>query len=199
MFLCPSDQLPDNNRSGSTNYFASAGTGPAVAQPPDGVKEPKPNGMFFQISSVRFAMVSDGLSRTIAAHASFRGTPDPAQRTPARVYAQLLSTNLPTDVPDDAGLAQFRQRGPIGTDRGACWMDGVFLQSLLLGRLTPNNAALDAAYRDFAGGVSGPRSGHPGGVNTLMGDGSVHFVSNFVDRALWQAMGTIAGNDGQNF
>jgi prepilin-type N-terminal cleavage/methylation domain-containing protein/prepilin-type processing-associated H-X9-DG protein len=39
------------------------------------------------------------------------------------------------------------------------------------------------------------RSYHPGGVNVLFGDGSVHFISNSVDINTWRALGTIAGND----
>lgn len=37
------------------------------------------------------------------------------------------------------------------------------------------------------------RSRHPGGVNVLKADGSVHFVSQNLDLATWQAMGSISG------
>jgi prepilin-type processing-associated H-X9-DG protein len=37
------------------------------------------------------------------------------------------------------------------------------------------------------------RSRHPGGVNVLKADGSVHFVSQDIDLAAWQAMGSIQG------
>jgi prepilin-type processing-associated H-X9-DG protein len=37
------------------------------------------------------------------------------------------------------------------------------------------------------------RSRHPGGVNVLKADGSVHFVSQDIDLATWQAMGLISG------
>jgi prepilin-type N-terminal cleavage/methylation domain-containing protein/prepilin-type processing-associated H-X9-DG protein len=39
------------------------------------------------------------------------------------------------------------------------------------------------------------RSQHPGGVNVLMADGAVGFVSNTVNIDTWQAMATIAGNE----
>jgi len=35
------------------------------------------------------------------------------------------------------------------------------------------------------------RSRHPGGVNTLFADGSVHFIKNSINYTIWQALGTI--------
>ena len=40
-----------------------------------------------------------------------------------------------------------------------------------------------------------PRSRHPGGVNTVFCDGSVHFVQDSIDTTTWRALGWIA--DGQ--
>jgi prepilin-type processing-associated H-X9-DG protein len=39
------------------------------------------------------------------------------------------------------------------------------------------------------------RSRHPGGVNVLKADGSVHFVSQNINLATWQAMGSISGGE----
>jgi prepilin-type N-terminal cleavage/methylation domain-containing protein/prepilin-type processing-associated H-X9-DG protein len=39
------------------------------------------------------------------------------------------------------------------------------------------------------------RSRHTGGVNAALADGSVRFVSNGIDPAVWKAMGSKAGND----
>ena len=39
------------------------------------------------------------------------------------------------------------------------------------------------------------RSRHPGGVNILKADGSVHFVSQNINLSTWQAMGAISGNE----
>ncbi len=36
---------------------------------------------------------------------------------------------------------------------------------------------------------------HPGGVNALFADGSVHYVKNSVSRVTWYALGTIAGGE----
>jgi prepilin-type processing-associated H-X9-DG protein len=42
---------------------------------------------------------------------------------------------------------------------------------------------------------SGSRSRHPGGVNTLFGDGSVHFMKNSISAQTWMALGSISGGE----
>jgi prepilin-type N-terminal cleavage/methylation domain-containing protein/prepilin-type processing-associated H-X9-DG protein len=39
------------------------------------------------------------------------------------------------------------------------------------------------------------RSYHPGGVNTLFGDGSVKFIKSTVDGMVWRGLGTVAGGE----
>ena len=39
------------------------------------------------------------------------------------------------------------------------------------------------------------RSYHPGGVNALFADGSVHFVKSTVNGMTWRALGTIQGGE----
>jgi prepilin-type N-terminal cleavage/methylation domain-containing protein/prepilin-type processing-associated H-X9-DG protein len=39
------------------------------------------------------------------------------------------------------------------------------------------------------------RSYHPGGVNSLFGDGSVRFIKTMTDGRLWRALGTVAGGE----
>lgn len=43
--------------------------------------------------------------------------------------------------------------------------------------------------------TSGFKSYHPGGANFVMGDGSVHFISDSIDHQLYAALGTRAGNE----
>ena len=40
-----------------------------------------------------------------------------------------------------------------------------------------------------------PSSGHSQGVNCLMGDGAVRFVSNSVTLTNWRALGTMNGGE----
>jgi prepilin-type processing-associated H-X9-DG protein len=39
------------------------------------------------------------------------------------------------------------------------------------------------------------RSYHPGGVNTLFGDGSVRFVKNSINGMTWRAIGSISSGE----
>ncbi len=43
--------------------------------------------------------------------------------------------------------------------------------------------------------ASTARSYHPGGVNALLGDGSVRFVKDTLDGRIWRALGTVAGGE----
>lgn len=72
----------------------------------------------------------------------------------------------------------------------------------------PNELVADVTERCFSkpdlpctgGGANGPhrltaRSQHPGGVNLLLFDGSVKFVSETVNRAVWQAAASMDGKE----
>ena len=45
------------------------------------------------------------------------------------------------------------------------------------------------------GEFSGSRSRHPGGVNSLFGDGSVHFMKNSISPLTWVQLGSISGGE----
>jgi prepilin-type processing-associated H-X9-DG protein len=52
------------------------------------------------------------------------------------------------------------------------------------------------ADNDLTGqAVVSATSRHPGGVNLLLGDGSVRFVRDAVALPVWSALGTIAGGE----
>jgi prepilin-type processing-associated H-X9-DG protein len=64
----------------------------------------------------------------------------------------------------------------------------------------PNNHDVDLSGTPFFRG--GPtfaaitaRSFHAGGVNTLLGDGSVRFVKNSINGNVWRALGTLNGGE----
>ncbi|MFO0953226.1 MAG: DUF1559 domain-containing protein [Isosphaeraceae bacterium] len=43
--------------------------------------------------------------------------------------------------------------------------------------------------------ASTARSFHPGGVNTLLGDGSVRFIKDTINGRVWRGLGTVAGGE----
>ena len=102
------------------------------------------------------------------------------------------------------------------------WNDGAVAYSGFTTALTPNatvgilasnvgknfaSTSYTAGYLDFDIATvdendGGPtfaaitaRSFHPGGVNVLFADGSVHFVKSSVDGTTWRALGSIAGGE----
>ncbi len=85
------------------------------------------------------------------------------------------------------------------------WWEGAFFES----SLTPNSTQPDQmqssgyCYANYLGNppcvggttnfVHAARSRHPGGLNAVMGDGSVRFVKNTINIATWQALSTTKG------
>src|SRR5262245_21114062 len=95
--------------------------------------------------------------------------------------------------------------------RGAIWVDLPGLSQIYT-RSTPNSSSPDVFFpagRCFSQpklnlpcvigameeSTAASRSRHRGGVNVLMGDGSVHFVNQDVSLSVWRAWGTIAGGE----
>lgn len=72
-------------------------------------------------------------------------------------------------------------------------------------RITPGGASLEepdvdmVSVRERLGGPTfaavTSRSYHPGGVNSLLADGSVRFVSDSIEGTVWRALGTVAGGE----
>jgi prepilin-type N-terminal cleavage/methylation domain-containing protein/prepilin-type processing-associated H-X9-DG protein len=76
----------------------------------------------------------------------------------------------------------------IGTDQMPSCDDRIPATSPLRCRRT-GNTNYDGQYWAAA------RSNHPGGANAAMSDGSVRFVKNSVNRAVWSALGSRAGGE----
>lgn len=87
-------------------------------------------------------------------------------------------------------------RGPAdGTmrGRGVSWAHSGALSTLTNGYNTPNSRIPDVVTH-FTG-FFGPRSMHSGGVNVLMGDGTVHFLSDNIDATLHRNLHSCAGGE----
>jgi hypothetical protein len=83
--------------------------------------------------------------------------------------------------------------------RGFMWASGEMRCASYNHFYTPNSTSFDCVNNDLttftAFAWRGARSNHTGGVNLLVGDGSVHFVSNGVDPTTWKSLSTRAGGE----
>jgi prepilin-type processing-associated H-X9-DG protein len=55
-----------------------------------------------------------------------------------------------------------------------------------------------SSWQDYAGATQtmvAASSAHPGGINVLFMDGSVHFLKNSINYAPWYAIATVAGGE----
>jgi prepilin-type N-terminal cleavage/methylation domain-containing protein/prepilin-type processing-associated H-X9-DG protein len=194
VFNCPSDVAnPLPTRGGSINYMANKGsgivwkdtTGPNANMPP-------PNGVFVYAEQHRFADVTDGLSQT--AFFSERIFGDGSNAIVSPIGDVFLALTSPT-TPDEAivqcnaiDINDLSHQFPFFM--GAPWMDG---QHTYMHVSQPNTRSCGFLFVLRA--VMPASSRHTGGVNVLLGDGSVHFIQNGVDLNTWRAMGTRNGGD----
>ncbi len=208
-FLCPSDTNAGETGNRLNNYYGSMG--------PDSRNNPtNPSGMFGRNIAYGIRDVIDGTANTVVfaesiagksgAGNSFRGnmvlgvsdtSPSARVTNVAAVPAQILQ--LITSCASD-----FKAATHIKDDKGARWAPGRVGYSLLNTVATPNDQMLLGGVSCRVGcptcgsdssNIIPSSSFHSGGVNVLMGDGSVRFIKNSISRQTWWALGTRAGNE----
>ncbi|WP_435017933.1 DUF1559 domain-containing protein [Tundrisphaera sp. TA3] len=203
LFLCPSDAAKTVQAGfGPANYMANAGNG----LPGGSALHDSPNGCFFYNSGVTFAAISDGLSQTVAIGESILGresgpfsVPAGTPVNPQEIMAQQSAVAITTVPPANLTLAECQAAaagtsGYYNAQRGGAWVQGDFRHALYTHYLTPNSKTYDC-LRGSDYGWKAARSRHPGGVNSLLCDGSVRFTKDTVNLATWQALGTRAGGE----
>jgi prepilin-type N-terminal cleavage/methylation domain-containing protein/prepilin-type processing-associated H-X9-DG protein len=213
-FLCPSDAFdPGVAQFGPTNYAVCAGSGAGGGTPF------KTDGTFYVNSATKLADIKDGTSHTAAASESLLGADTPMDAngqflgaTPQRSYKFVLSfsssPNL-TDAKCDASL-KYNSIASSGNDpRGFAWCSGEYRCATYNHYYPPNSTTCDcitsvtvdptpppakpllyAAY-----GWRAARSLHPGGVNILLADGSLHYIADEIDLNLWRGLSTRNAGD----
>ncbi len=106
-----------------------------------------------------------------------------------------------SDLQACAAGFQLGAAGSIADHRGYRWADDATGWTLFNTIQQPNDTyngcrfGCDAFCDPSCGSFYGASSAHPGGVNVLMGDGSVKFVKNTINRATWWSLGTKAGGE----
>lgn len=197
MFLCPSDGGPtaylENSATWApTNYMVNIGSGSTTAM--RYILNPN-DGLFWLLSALRLANVTDGTSKTMVASEAVRGAArDETGARPTadrdRFYAQLGGGPPGSGTDNTAacdGVTTWHGR------RGTSWLWGREFGACFNAVHPPNADAPDCS-RSGAGAFKAA-SRHPGGVQVLMLDGSVRFVPNEVGLAVWQAASTRAGGE----
>jgi prepilin-type N-terminal cleavage/methylation domain-containing protein/prepilin-type processing-associated H-X9-DG protein len=194
LFLCPSDPQPQVNRSfGHNNYVANSGTGTigggvlnAGAGPGD------PDGVFFSGRCVSIKQIADGTSGTVAFSETIRGSgatttgPEPMDR---RLQYAMITGSLTATEANCATATNW------WGDRGAEWSRGSFIASVYNHYYTPNSPNMDCNHTSKARAITAARSYHTGGVNILLCDGHVKYVTDSVDLAIWRAIATRDGGE----
>jgi prepilin-type processing-associated H-X9-DG protein len=177
--VCPSDPepaVPSLNDYARGNYVANYGMGPWVnvhtaPTPTNTTTAPGPIGTNSRYSTIAIA---DGTSNT-AMFSEILRAPAPDFRGVLHYPEGPLYTHNRT--PGDLTPDEVRSGLSVSTARAPCV--GTFG---------------DWSTRRM---IVTPRSGHTGGVNVVMCDGSVRFVRAGVALATWQALGTVQAVTGE--
>ena len=213
-FLCPSDlqssvvQEPiyGNTTLGSTNYMACTGSGiPINSSVPHGAVW-QTNGMFMVRDRLGFGAMTDGLSNTAMMAEGTLGEMASAGMSYADANRRRHYAYAPYTSPFSESLCEATPAYAEKYVKGYTWFSGDYRATMYNHFYTPNSKSLDCisnyvgvGYDDYrflqSYGFHAARSWHTGGVNTLLGDGSVHFYSDTVDRDQWRALATRNGGE----
>jgi prepilin-type N-terminal cleavage/methylation domain-containing protein/prepilin-type processing-associated H-X9-DG protein len=214
-FTCPSDI----NQAGTT-AFPTPNTFARVTS--YGVNEgdwfiwngigntPQTRGAFSPNLSRRIADITDGTSNTLFASEvkALSGWCNVGALLPS---AGMNPASVPGPEADPNSVAPYNSAtcatNPPATAHTA-WVDGNPQETGFTTAWPPNKVTANSTSRadldvlNFLNSRNMPtygaitaRSYHPGGVNTLLADGSVRFVKSTVNGNTWRALGTVAGGE----
>jgi prepilin-type N-terminal cleavage/methylation domain-containing protein len=202
-FICPSDRdFPAPAERGQNNYGVSEG--PSVGY---GVTAADRIGFFIIDQYRKFGDISDGLSTTIMMGEFIKGDNAGTVYTFPRdvVRNQPFAGILPNRFPTIAQLTQYGNQCNAGiadhtSYPGFRWTAPGFYGSSI-NTVAPPNWQYPACHscvgcgQGDASGVFPTRSMHTGGAMHAMGDGSIQFMSNNIDLATYQALGSAFQGD----
>jgi prepilin-type N-terminal cleavage/methylation domain-containing protein/prepilin-type processing-associated H-X9-DG protein len=169
------------------------------------------NGMIAYQNDRRMADVTDGLSNTLLASELLSGSgasggtgkyPYDVFFTNNGLFSSVVNRDFPT-LTELENIGKAAKTSPSGVrgNNGGLWAWYAAGQSTLNTATTPNwqyptagGDCCPGGAHDWGYGLIPPRSLHTGGVNALLGDGSVRFVPNSVDLGTFQRLGN--RNDG---
>jgi prepilin-type N-terminal cleavage/methylation domain-containing protein len=178
MYRCPSSVAPRHIdaqgivRRVPCNYLACAsGTAVTECSPPPLAGSPDSDGVFFVNSHVRCADIRDGTSNTVAVgEAVFR-----------------------IDIgggPDCTGLRQVVDHWYVGTPEGPAneMSEALGSTAVAINSVLKPDLWIEEKELCFS-------SYHPGGILLVFADGHGSLVAETIDRDIWSALGTRAGEE----
>jgi prepilin-type N-terminal cleavage/methylation domain-containing protein/prepilin-type processing-associated H-X9-DG protein len=178
---------------------------------------PYSNGLFVYWLAYGLQDCSDGSSQTIAFAESLVGDPSytPNYRHRNNSVTGVTAAAI-AEVPDASNLPQatlatalqacsqaYQSNTNLSTSNGNRWGWGAASMTLFHTIVPPNSKDYPwNSCRDQCAGCgaddsefSNAQSNHPGGVNTLFGDGSVKFIQDSINQRVWMGLGTKAGGE----
>lgn len=175
VLLCPSDHLPSpiavdssGRQFGMTSYGGSAGVQSYQAS------NASRDGIFYMNSNHRMADILDGTSHTL-----------------------LFGERYHRDMDYDLNAGTFTRMSGWGywcPSAGPPGMGDVTLGTMVpINYLHPAGVAVDTVHE--ARRITAMGSGHSGGSQVALADGSTRFVSESIDLAMFQALSTRAGGE----
>lgn len=188
LFLCPSDTARRLHPGfGPTNYAICTGTGINGGTPIE------TDGMFYVNSPTSMSSLLDGSSNTVMMSESSLGKSGPLEKDRRTAYKFSFIAPL-TDV-----ICKTSTSWNYADPRGFAWVNGEYRTTLYNHYMTPNsmspdcispllNGGPDILYTPF--GWRAARSWHVGGVNVLMADSSMRFITDGIDLETWKALAT---------
>ena len=197
-FLCPSDGPTVATWAGGNNYLGNQESW-ACDLSESNLSTVAPTevnrGIFYFGSAVKLASITDGMSNTCFYSEKRRGNGLPNPQTDALVTPAQTSLDATFQTCQNAPPSAL----PLTSRQGMSWVMGEMCCTSYNHVAPPNSKT--CAGLGFPGTMANmsmqvpPSSLHPGGVNALMGDGSVKFIKNTVNVLTFRALGTRNGGE----
>jgi prepilin-type N-terminal cleavage/methylation domain-containing protein len=197
VFRCPSDiDLLPGTLGGRNNYWTNSGTGVLNGLPSTVVGDPNyglpmPNGPMFNSSRTRIADIPDGTTNTVLVSEKRTGDGSNGLSSPdVDTFRPGTSPLTPDDVVRDCNAVDVNDLSKQGVSNvGAPWLQADNEVTYYYHSQPPNGRSCRFPPGRMAGTAN---SMHTGGVNSMLCDGSVRFVSSTIDLTTWRAVGTRA-------